>query len=204
MAESVLGSLQPEVGIGAPDTGRSFSIVPLASLPVVAVFLGGLVVAIATNTYWAIDFFHVVGGGIWTALDLFLGFVLGPILGGLSVPARTEFTKRFMPKMVVIMPTIVVATLAAGFQLARHLGFLSMSHTHHSWVVASMIVVGIMGVVALGLLEPANIAVLVELRKPRPDGLVIQKLMKRFIYTAGITGAMQVVTLIIMTRLATL
>jgi hypothetical protein len=44
--------------------------------------------------------------------------------------------------------------------------------------------------------------VLVELRKPQPDGLVIEKLMKRFIYTAGITGAMQIATLIIMTRLA--
>jgi hypothetical protein len=32
---------------------------------------------------------------------------------------------------------------------------------------------------------------------------VIQKLMTRFIYTAGITGAMQVATLVIMTKVAT-
>jgi len=31
---------------------------------------------------------------------------------------------------------------------------------------------------------------------------VIEKLMKRFIYTAGATGLMQVATLIIMTKLA--
>ena len=31
-----------------------------------------------------------------------------------------------------------------------------------------MIVVGVMSVLALGLLEPANIAVLVELKKRRP------------------------------------
>jgi hypothetical protein len=31
---------------------------------------------------------------------------------------------------------------------------------------------------------------------------VIEKLMKRFIYTAGVTGAMQVATLVIMTKLA--
>jgi hypothetical protein len=59
-----------------------------------------------------------------------------------------------------------------------------------------------MAVVALGLLEPANLAVLFEMRKPRPNGEVIAKLMKRFIYTAGITGLMQVATLIIMTRVA--
>ena len=67
---------------------------------------------------------------------------------------------------------------------------------------ASYIVVGVMSVIALGLLEPANIAVLFEMRKPQPDGEVIAKLMKRFIYTAGILGLMQVATLVIMTRLA--
>ena len=67
-----------------------------------------------------------------------------------------------------------------------------------------MIVVGVMAVVALGILEPANIAVLYELRKPQPNGERIGRLMKRFLYTAGLTGAMQVATLIVMTRIATL
>jgi hypothetical protein len=66
-----------------------------------------------------------------------------------------------------------------------------------------MIVVAVMAVVALGILEPANLAVLFELKKPRPDGQVIARLMRRFIYSAGVTGAMQVATLVIMTRLAT-
>jgi hypothetical protein len=60
-----------------------------------------------------------------------------------------------------------------------------------------------MAVIALGLLEPANIAVLFELRKPRPNPAVIERLMKRFIYTSGITGLMQVATFVIMTHLAT-
>jgi hypothetical protein len=40
------------------------------------------------------------------------------------------------------------------------------------------------------------------MNKPVPDGELIGRLMQRFIYTAGITGVMQVATLIIMTRLA--
>ena len=64
-----------------------------------------------------------------------------------------------------------------------------------------MIVVGVMAVIALGLLEPANIAVLIELKKPRPNPMVIEKLMKRFIYAAGVLGVMQVATLVIMTKL---
>jgi len=65
----------------------------------------------------ALAFFHFVGGAAWTIIDLFLGFVLGPIIGKLSVPARVEFTTRLMPKMVLIMPTVVTMTLAAGWQL---------------------------------------------------------------------------------------
>ena len=42
-----------------------------------------------------------------------------------------------------------------------------------------------------------------EMNKPVPNGERIGRLMKRFIYTAGITGLMQVATLVIMTRVAT-
>ena len=105
--------------------------------------------------------------------------------------------------MMLLMPTLVTMTLGSGFQLARHLGYLSSSYSRHGWVVASFLVVGGMSIIALGFLEPANIAVLFEMRKPQPNGELIGKLMRRFAYTAGITGLMQVATLVIMTRLAT-
>jgi hypothetical protein len=76
------------------------------------------------------------------------------------------------------------------------------SYYLHGWIVASYIVVGVMAVIALGLLEPANIAVLAELKKPRPRPEVIERLMKRFIYTAGATGVMQIATLVIMTKIS--
>jgi hypothetical protein len=188
----------PPGALALPD----FQIVPRAGLPIVAVVLVLLVVGIAVNELWPLTFLHVVGGAAWTVIDLFLGFVLGPIMGKLSIPARIEFTTRLMPKMVLIMPTVVTVTLAAGWQLATKLGNTQTSYALHGWIVASYIVVGIMAVIALGLLEPANIAVLVELKKPRPRPEVIERLMKRFIYTAGATGLMQVATFVIMTKLA--
>ena len=192
----------PGAGGHGPPPVPSFNIVPVRALPVVAVVLIGLIVAIASNNLWALTFFHVAGGGLWTSLDLFLGLVLGPIMGSLTIPARIEFTTKFMPKMLLIMPTLVAMTLGAGFQLARHVGNLEADYPHHGWVVASYIVVGIMAVIALGLLEPANLAVLFELKKPRPNGARIQRLMKVFIYTAGITGVLQILTVLIMTFLA--
>jgi hypothetical protein len=179
-----------------------FQIVPRVGLPIVAVVLALLIAGVASNKLWPLEFLHVVAGAGWTIVDLFLGFVIGPIMGSLSIPARVEFTTRLMPKMLLIMPTIVTVTLVAGWQLSTHLGTNLTGNPLHGWVVASFIVVGVMAVIALGLLEPANIAVLTELKKPQPNIEVIQRLMKRFIYTAGATGVMQIATLVIMTKLA--
>ena len=190
-----------DVLVGAPSRPK-IQIVPVRGLPIVAVVIAGLVATIATNKLWPLEFYHVVGGGMWTALDLFLGLVIGPIMAKMSVSARMEFSARFMPKMLLIMPTLVTMTLASGWQLARLVGNLDIGYPKHWWLTASFIVVGVMAVIAIGILEPANIAVLFEMRKPQPDGEIIGRLMRRFVYTAGITGVMQIATLVIMTRLA--
>ncbi len=187
----------PPAVIERPD----FEIVPRKGLLIVAAAAVLLIVAIAANRLWPLMFLHVAGGAAWTIIDLFLGLVLGPIMGKMSVPARVEFTTRLMPKMVLIMPTVVTLTLAAGWQLGVKTSNVVSSSPDHAWVVASFIIVGVMSVLALGLLEPANIAVLFELKKPRPKPEVIERLMKRFIYCAGILGLMQVATLVIMTKL---
>jgi hypothetical protein len=199
---TIAGDALDHTASGPPLARPDFDIVPRRGLIGAAVVLVLLVLAIATNKLWPLTFLHVAGGAAWTIIDLFLGFVLGPIMGSLSVPARIEFTTRLMPKMVLIMPTVVSVTLAAGWQLASKTGTVLSVYPLHGWVVASFIVVGVMAVIALGLLEPANIAVLVELKKPRPNPAVIERLMKRFIYAAGVLGAMQIATLVIMTKLA--
>ena len=181
---------------------QKIQVVPLAALPIVGAAVLFVALSIGFNWQWGLMFNHVVGGGLWTGIDLFVGLIIGPILGRLSIPARAEFSAKFMPKMVVIMPTIVMMTLATGFQVARNAGNLMASSPNHAWLIVSFCVVGIMAVIALGVLEPANIAVLYEMNKAAPNGERIGRLMKRFIYTAGITGIMQVATLIIMTRLA--
>jgi hypothetical protein len=200
MAE-ILDTAVPEHH-GPPPDRPKIQIVPLKGLPVAALAVAFVFVAIATNWKWMLMFSHVVGGGLWTGIDLFVGFVIGPILGRLSIPARAEFSAKFMPAMVIIMPTVVTMNLGSGFQIARLLGNLNTSSPNHSWLVASMCVVGVMAVIALGVLEPANIAVLFEMNKPVPNGERIGRLMKRFIYTAGVTGVMQIATLVIMTRVA--
>jgi hypothetical protein len=207
MADVALGAsvAEPEAAPAAPHPPLQippFNIVPRVGLAISAVLIALVIAAIAVNKLWPLTFFHVAGGAAWTIIDLFLGLVLGPIMGMMSPPARVEFTTRLMPKMVVIMPTVVTMTLAAGWQLSTKMGTNLTSYPEHGWVVASFIVVGVMSILALGLLEPANIAVLFELKKPRPRPEVIERLMKRFMYCAGVLGLMQIATLVIMTKLA--
>ena len=195
----------PAAAAGAPAVARPSipaSLVPLRGLPIAGAMVVFIVASIAGNWAWALTFLHVAGGGLWTGVDLFMGFVIGPVMRRLSIPARIELTSRLMPKMLLIMPTLVTMTLASGFQLARNYGFLFTDYPRHGWVVASMVVVAIMSVTALGLLQPANVAVLFELRKPQPNPAIIGGLMRRYVYATALIGAMQVVTLIIMTRLA--
>jgi hypothetical protein len=186
----------------APPAPLDFEIVPRKGLIPVAIALIALVAAIAADKLWPVEFLHVVFGSAWTVIDLFMGLVIGPILGRMPIPARIALTTRLMPKMLLIMPTIVTITLAAGWQLGHLLGTVDSSYYNHDWIVASYIVVGCMAIIALGLLEPANVAVLVELKKPRPRPEVIEHLMKRFIYTSGILGLLQVGTYVIMTKIA--
>src|SRR5919202_180680 len=120
MTEVAVPSAPP--GAAAPLARPEFEIVPRKGLPIVAAAFIALIVAIAANKLWPLEFLHVVFGAAWTIIDLFLGLVLGPILGRLSVPARIEMTTRLMPKMVLLMPTVVTVTLAAGWQLGHLLG----------------------------------------------------------------------------------
>ena len=208
MADTVVGARVVEPGEAGAQAGAPpleiphFNIVPRIGLAISVLVTVLVIVAIAVNTLWPLTFFHVAGGAAWTIIDLFLGLILGPIIGMMSPQARVEFTTRLMPKILVIMPTVVTMTLAAGWQLSTKLGTNLTSYPQHGWIVASFIVVGVMAILALGLLEPANIAVLFELKKPRPRPEVIERLMKRFIYCAGVLGVMQIATLVIMTKLA--
>jgi hypothetical protein len=204
MAEVVTAptGAQPE---GPPPTlsyDRDFEIVPRKGLILVGVALVALVVGIAMDELWPLVFLHVSFGAAWTIIDLFLGLVLGPIMGSMPPAARVAFTTRLMPKMLLIMPTVVTITLAAGWKLGSYLGTVTTDYPLHDWLVASYIVVGIMAIIALGLLEPANVAVLIELKKPQPDFAVIERLMKRFILSAGVIGIMQIATLVIMTKIS--
>jgi hypothetical protein len=182
---------------------RPAPLVPTRLLAVPATALALLLAAIFSNALWPLDFLHVAGGGLWTGIDLFMGFVVGPIMRRLEPPVRAAVMRRLMPKMMVVMPTLALTTMTAGWQLARKLGVLDTPYPRHWWLVASFVIVAVLALTAFAVLLPANVGVLLELRKEQPDGRRIQRLMSRYTVCTAIQGCMQIATLIVMTRIAT-
>ena len=72
----------------------------------------------------------------------------------MAVPARIDLTTKLMPKMLLIMPTVVTSRSPPGWQLGRLLGTIDSGYPNHGWIVASYIVVGFMAVIALACSSP--------------------------------------------------
>ena len=138
---------QPVAGNGEGAAAHAFTIpdsqvVLLFGLPLAALTFIGLILGIAVDKAWPLTFLHVAFGAAWITIDLFLGFIIGPLMRRLSISARIELTVRLMPKMVLIMPTVVTVTLAAGWQLGHRLDFVDSTYYLHGWMVTSYVVVG--------------------------------------------------------------
>jgi hypothetical protein len=156
--------------------------------------------AIASHERWFLNFVHVIAGVLWTGIDLFMGFVIGPIMRSVAPQVRREITIRLVPRTLFLMPTLSIITGTAGWYLAKDLGFLDAPWPQFAWVVAALALIVAMTVLGLGYLLPTNLRVCIELRRPDPDFARIGGMMRRFFMAVALQGTMQVLTIVIMAR----
>jgi hypothetical protein len=95
---------------------------PAFAVAVVAVPLMAFAYVLTMGTVRQHTYVHVMAGVLWTGIDLFMGLVLGPVLGGLAVDARADVFRRFTPKMTFLMPALALVTIGGGLTLAVELG----------------------------------------------------------------------------------
>src|SRR6516165_1261257 len=165
-----------------------------------ALALTVMTAAIMSHDRWFLNFVHVMCGVLWTGIDLFMGFVVGPILRRVDMPVRREIIVRLVPKTLFLMPTLSIITGTAGWFLARDLGFLDVAWPQFAWVAAALALVVAMTVLGVGYLLPTNLRVCIELRRPDPDFARISAMMRRFFLAVAVQGTMQVLTIVIMAR----
>lgn len=63
-------------------------------------------------------FVHVMTGVLWTGVDIFIGLVIGPVIGGLDEESASQFFQRFTPKSAFLLPTIATVAIFTGITLA--------------------------------------------------------------------------------------
>jgi hypothetical protein len=169
----------------------------------VALTLLVMVAAILGDDLWFLNFVHVIAGVLWTGIDLFMGFVVGPIMRRVDVVTRRAIVVRLMPRMLFLMPTLSTVTGTAGWFLAERRGFLDLPFPEFWWVAAALVVVTVLTVQGLGVLLPINLRVFFEFRKDQPDLERIGGWMRTYVRVVAFQGVMQVAIIVIMARFVT-
>jgi hypothetical protein len=165
--------------------------------------IGAIVImiwAILSGDRWFLQFVHVISALLWTGADLFMGFVVGPILRKMPPPARAAFTMRLVPRMLFLMTTLSIVGGTSGWFLAQQLGYFDLDYPQLWWVIAAVTILIILTVQGIGILLPTNLTVYFELRKPQPDYDRIGRLMRFYILLVASQGVMQIAMIVIMTR----
>jgi hypothetical protein len=162
--------------------------------------IGVMIVAITSHDRWFLNFVHVICGVMWTGIDLFMGFIVGPILRRVDISTRREVIVRLVPKTLFLMPTLAIITGTSGWYLAKDLGLLDLAWPQFGWVAAALALVTLMTIQGTGYLLPTNLRVCLELRKPNPDTEKIGRMMRSFFFAVACQGTMQVLTIVIMAR----
>lgn len=156
--------------------------------------------AILGPSLWFLTWIHIMFGVLWTGIDLFLGFVIGPIMRRLPFETRRAMIGALIPRTMVLMPTLAIITGTAGYYLAKRMGYMDLGYPEFWWVAAALAILVVLTVQGLGILTPINILVYREMLKAQPDGDKIARWMKTYVRVVAMQGLMQVAMIVIMAR----
>ena len=169
-------------------------------LPWALAAIAAMIAVIVAGNIWLLDFVHVFSSLLWTGIDLFMGFVLGPILRRVDLSVRREIVRRLTPRTLFLMPTVSIISGTTGWFLAVQLGYTALDWPAYGWVAAALILVTLMTIQGLGFLTPVNVYVCLQLQKREPDMRKISSWMRWYFYAVALQGLMQVAIIVVMTR----
>ena len=165
--------------------------------------LAVMIAAIAAGNLWFLNFIHVLSSLLWTGVDLYMGFVLGPILRRLDLSVRRGIVMQLTQRTLFLMPAVSIISGTTGWFLAVQLGYTALDWPGYGWVAAALTLVTLMTILGLGFLTPVNVWVCLELQKPAPDLKRIGYWMQWYFYAVAAQGTMQVAIIVVMTKFRT-
>ncbi len=166
----------------------------------VGIAIAAMIVIIVRGDLFALNFLHVGCGLLWTGIDLFMGFVVGPALRRVPFEARRQIMTQLTPRTMFILPTLAIVTGTTGWYLAKAMGHLAVPYPGQWWVIAALGVITVLTILGLGVLLPTQVLVYRELCKDVPDRERIARLSGNYFYIIAMQGLLQVAMVTIMAR----
>lgn len=189
-------------------TDPAIATAPEPSLPLlrpvpIAIFvilIAVMTAAVVIGNRWFLTYVHVMAGVLWTGIDLFLGFIAGPVLRSVPLHVRRAVMLKLIPRTVLLMPALSIVTSTSGWFLAVRLGYLDLGYPEFWWVIAALAIIAVLTVQGLGYLLPTNIRLYRAYRRPDTDPAAIAAIMGSYIRVVAIQGTMQVAIIVVMTK----
>lgn len=160
--------------------------------------IAGLVIALITMDLRLLIYTHVITGGTWTGIDLFMGLVMTRVMKGLNPEARTEVVKRLVPLLLFFMPVLAGVAITSGIALAELYKILDF---RYPMIVIAVVIVLILTIQGYGIIMPNEIRIYRELKKDMPDRDKIVRLGLRNFRVAGSQAIFQLAIIYVMANL---
>jgi hypothetical protein len=161
-----------------------------------------MIVALVRHDFFLLNWIHVLAGALWTGADIFMGFMLGPVLRRLDVPHRTAVIAFLVPRTLLYFPAVSLTTGTGGWFLAAWLGWIAPGNPQFPWIVGALALTSLMTIQGMGIFLPNSLRIWFELRKAEPRRGLIVGLNRINMIVSGIQGLMQIAIIVIMSHFA--
>ncbi|WP_458209941.1 DUF4149 domain-containing protein [Haladaptatus sp. NG-SE-30] len=171
---------------------------PAFAIGAVVIPIAALGFSLTVGNLRALFYVHIMAGALWTGVDVFMGAVLGPVLGSLSPKERANVCKKFTPKMTFLMPALAAVTITAGIQLAKGFGYWDLSY---HWLLAALGIATLLSIIGFGIILPGEVKIYREIVSETPDVNTISRIGMRNAKLGGVQGLLQLLIIFVMANL---
>ena len=161
-----------------------------------------MIVALAAQNTFLLNYTHVLSGVLWTGADLFLGFILGPVMRRLNPLQRRAVITYLVPRTLLYMPVLALTTGTAGWFLSNWQGLLLPENPMRPWVFGALAIIFILTIQGMGILLPNNLRIYRELQRPEPNVERILRINRTNLALSDVQGVFQVLIILVMAQLA--
>ena len=119
--------------------------------------IGSLIAAIMTANFYFLNYIHIFSSILWTGTDIFMAFLLGPILRNKSFNSKRNYYMAYA-KDGIFYANYFCSNHYCRILSCFKMGLITMYPPIFYWILAVLVIVTIMMVQGLGILLRINLS----------------------------------------------